>query len=136
MRTKLSQHSWVQLKERQEVIMFACAFRSLYLKKKNPFNYIILINCHPFPQAAPPTFTMFRENCTNSDVCLTYFKVLPQDLLHCLHSSDFAQPKNRLSLDRPYVVFILMQFVILTNLVGKFIPLITSGNGENVFLYQ
>lgn len=115
--------------------MFACAFHSLYLKKKS-FNYIILINCHPFPQTAPPTFTMFRVNCTNSGACLTYFKVLPQDLLHCSHSSDFARRKNCLSLDRPYVVFIPMQFVILTNLVSKFIPLITYGNGENVFLYQ
>lgn len=114
--------------------MFACAFHSLYLKKT--LNYIILINCHPFPQAAPPTFTMFRVNCANFGVCLTYFKVLPQDLLRCSRSSDFARPKNCLSLDRPYVVFIPMQFVILTNLVSKFIPLITSGNGENVFLYK
>lgn len=32
--SELSQHSWVQLEEWQEVIMFACTFHSLHLNKK------------------------------------------------------------------------------------------------------
>lgn len=73
MGTKLSERSWVQLQERQEVKIGASAFHGFYLKT---LNYIIFINSNLFHLSTLSTETILRLNCTNLGISLTNFKEL------------------------------------------------------------